>query len=61
MASQQSWNTHSSRLGGSGGWEQEGGLFPLLDSARASQAGVSLYFVYVELVQTQVKLWCLNL
>lgn len=44
MASQQSWYTHSSRLGGSGGWGQESSPFPLLDSTRMSQAGVSLYF-----------------
>lgn len=39
---------------------QESGLFLLLDNAQASQTGFSFVFVYVELVQTQVKLWYLN-
>lgn len=41
--------------------DQESGLFLLLDNAKASQAGFSFIFVSVELVQTQVTLWCLNL
>lgn len=44
MAHQQSWASHSSGLGGSGGWGQESSLFPLVARAKASQAGASFYF-----------------